>query len=185
MFTFHPTERISPDDLMSLAAERGSTPMQVGAVMMLDAPKSPDPGLVKDAIARRIAAVPRLRQRLVKVPWGCGRPVWVDDYDFTITNHFSVTQCPAPFGESAVLAVAAETLLTRLPHDRPLWAAKLVTDTDHGKTPRPRSWRSRNAAGIVGRGYSHGQADSAGCLDRIAGPFLSAVGGCGTLPMVH
>ena len=132
MFTYHPADRVSPDDLMSLASERGSTPMQVGAVLMLDARERLDPGLVADAIARRVTAVPRLRQRLVKVPWGCGRPVWVDDRDFTITNHFSVIRCPAPGGESAVLGVAAEMLLTRLPRGRPLWAATLVTDTGLG-----------------------------------------------------
>ena len=132
MFTYHPADRVSPDDLMSLASERGSTPMQVGAVLMLDARESLDPGFVADAIARRVTAVPRLRQRLVKVPWGFGRPVWVDDRDFTVSDHFLVTRCPAPGGESAVLAVAAEMLLTRLPRDRPLWAATLVTDTGLG-----------------------------------------------------
>src|SRR5664280_997101 len=132
MFMFRPTERVSTDDLMSLASERGSTTMQVGAVLMLDARESLVPGLVVDAIAHRIAAVPRLRQRLVKVPWGCGRPVWVDDRDFSVTNHFSAVRCPAPGGESAVLGVAAEMLRTRLPRDRPLWTAKLVTDTGAG-----------------------------------------------------
>lgn len=100
--------------------------------MMLDARESLDPGLVVDAIAHRITAVPRLRQRLVQVPWWCGRPVWVDDRDFTVTNHFSVIRCPVPLGESTVLEVAAEMLGTRLPRDRPLWAAKLVTDTGQG-----------------------------------------------------
>ena len=132
MFTFDPTERVSADDLMSLASERGSTPMQVGAVLRLDASESLDMGLVQAAMASRVTAVPRLRQRLVKVPWGCGRPVWVDDRDFAVTNHFSVVRCPVPGGESAVLRVAAEMLLTRLPRDRPLWAATLVTDTGQG-----------------------------------------------------
>ena len=89
MFTCHPTDRVSTDDLMSLASERGSTPLQVGAVLMLDASESLGPGLVEDAIGHRITAVPRLRQRLVKVPCGCGRPVWVDDRDFSLTTHFS------------------------------------------------------------------------------------------------
>jgi diacylglycerol O-acyltransferase len=129
---FHPTERVSTDDLMSLASERGSTPMQVGAVLMLDARESLDPGLALEAIARRITSVPRLRQRLVKVPWGCGRPVWVDDRDFTVTNHFSVVRCPTPGGEGGILGVAADMLLTRLRRDRPLWAATLVTDTGQG-----------------------------------------------------
>ena len=132
MFASHPPERVSTDDLMALASERGSTPMQVGAVLMLDAGKSPDPGLVADAIAHRAAAVPRLRQLLVKVPWGCGRPVWVDDVDFAVTSHFSAMRCPAPGGEGAVLEVAAEMLLTPLPRDRPLWTARLVTDTGEG-----------------------------------------------------
>ena len=131
MSTFHPTQRVSADDLMSLASERGSTPMQVGAVLILDASVGLDPGLVADAIAQRIAAVPRLRQRLVKVPLGCGRPVWVDDRDFAISHHFSVVPCP-PGDEGAVLRVAAAMLRTRLPRDRPLWAAKLVTDTGQG-----------------------------------------------------
>ena len=54
MFTLHPTERVSPDDLMSLASEQRSTPMQVGAVLMLDAGARLDPGLVVDAIGHRI-----------------------------------------------------------------------------------------------------------------------------------
>jgi len=106
--------------------------MQVGAVLMLEAGERLDPGLVVDAIARRAAGVPRLRQRLVTVPWGCGRPVWVDDRDFSPTNHFSVCRSPAPCGEAAVLGVAAEMLATRLPRDRPLWAAKLVTGVGDG-----------------------------------------------------
>ena len=131
--SLRPTERVSSDDRMSLASERGSTPLQVGAVLMLDTRDGLDPGLVEAAIARRVTAVPRLRQRLVKVPWGCGRPVWVDDPDFAVTSHLRVTPCPAPGGESAVLGVAAEMLVTRLPRDRPLWAARLVTDTGLGE----------------------------------------------------
>ena len=132
MFTSHPAERVSTDDLMSLATEGGTTPMQVGAVLMLDARERCDPRLVADAIAHRVSAVPRLRQRLVPVPWGCGRPVWVDDGDFTVTDHFYVVRCPDPGGEPGVLEVAAERLLTRLPRDRPLWAATLVTNVGQG-----------------------------------------------------
>jgi len=99
---------------------------------MLDACEGLDPGLVEEAIAHRVTAVRRLRQRLVKVPWGCGRPVWVDDHNFTVSNHFSVIRCPTPGGETAVLGVAAEMLITPLSRDRPLWAATLVTETGEG-----------------------------------------------------
>ena len=161
MFTFGRFERVSPDDLMSLATERGSTPLQVGAVLMLDSSESLEPGLVVDAIADRVRAVPRLRQRLVKVPWGCGRPVWVDDRDFAVSGHFSVIRCPAPGGESAVLEVAAQMLLTRLPRDRPLWAAKLVTDTGGGGSALIVVFHHVLADGIGGLAVLAGLVDGA------------------------
>jgi hypothetical protein len=133
MTTFHPVERVSTDDLMSLAAERGSTPMQVGAVLMLDGRQGLDPGSALDAIAHRVTAIPRLRQRLIAVPWGCGRPVWVDDPEFSAASRVTAARCPAPGGEEAVLEVAAKMLVTPLPRDRPLWAAKLVTDAGGGE----------------------------------------------------
>lgn len=126
----HQAARVSADDLMSLAAERGSTPMQVGAVLMLEAAAALDERKVADALLTRVQAVPRLRQRLVKLPPGCGRPVWVDDPAFTVTDHLSVVRCASTCSESAVLAIAAEALAARLPRDRALWAATLVTDHD-------------------------------------------------------
>jgi diacylglycerol O-acyltransferase / wax synthase len=161
MITFRGFERVSTDDLMSLASERGSTPLQVGAVLMLDASQSLEPGLVVDALADRVCAVPRLRQRLVDVPWGCGRPVWVDDRDFAVSGHFSVIRCPAPGGESAVLGVAAEMLLTRLPRDRPLWAAKLVTDTGGGGAALIVVFHHVLADGIAGLAVLAGVVDGA------------------------
>jgi len=132
MLPVPPIERVSSDDLMSLATERGSTPMQVGAVLMLDDAEDLDPALAMAEMARRVTSVPRLRQRLVRAPWGCGRPIWVDDGDFTVANHFSVLPCPAPGGDAGVMAVAAEILIARLPRDRPLWSATLVTGTGQG-----------------------------------------------------
>lgn len=186
MFTLHPSERVNPDqvsplrdrvervstdDLMSLASERGSTPMLVGAVLMLDASGDLEPEQVVDAIARRVSAVPRLRQRLVKVPWGCGRPVWVDDRDFTITNHVSVMPCPAPGGERAVLGVAAELLVTRLPRDRPLWTARLLTDTQADAQADAQA-DTQTEAGHVGAAlivvFHHVLADGIGGLAVLA-----------------
>jgi hypothetical protein len=94
-----PIIRVTADDLMSLVSERGSTPLQVGAVLLLDVQNGFDPALVLDHLARRITAVPRLRQRLQNAPFGCGRPIWVDDLSFTIANHLTSLPCPAP-GES-------------------------------------------------------------------------------------
>lgn len=121
-----PIDRVSADDLMSLVAERGSTPMQVGAVLLLDTTNGLDPQKVIEQFGQRVALVPRLRQRLVSVPVGCGRPIWLDDAGFDISRHVRVVEHGAG-GEEAVLRLAADRLGTPLPRDRPLWAAILVT----------------------------------------------------------
>src|SRR4051812_27267479 len=77
-------ERVSPDDLMSLAADRGTVPMQVGAVLTFATGQRIDPSGVARLLAERVPHVPRLRQRLARVPFGAGRPIWVDDPSFSI-----------------------------------------------------------------------------------------------------
>uniref|UniRef100_UPI0011111C20 wax ester/triacylglycerol synthase domain-containing protein n=1 Tax=Crystallibacter crystallopoietes TaxID=37928 RepID=UPI0011111C20 len=124
-----PFDRISSEDLMSLVGDTGSAPMQVGAVLTLRTGSDPDARALLDALARRLHAVPRLRQRLLKVPLGCGRPVWVNDSGFDPARHLSAAPCPAPGGQETVLHIAAEMLTTPLPYDRPLWTARLITDT--------------------------------------------------------
>ncbi|WP_111721409.1 wax ester/triacylglycerol synthase domain-containing protein [Homoserinimonas sp. OAct 916] len=128
-----PINRITADDLMSLVSERGSTPMQVGAVLLLDARAGLDPASVIELLARRVVSVPRLRQRLQKTPFGCGRPVWVDDPAFEIANHVTSLPCPEPRGELEVLGLAAKLIGSELSRSRPLWAATLVTDTATGE----------------------------------------------------
>ena len=117
-----PGERRRP-----LVAEHGSTPMQVGAVLSLDTTGGLDPRNVIEQLGARVVAVPRLRQRLVSVPVGCGRPIWLDDAGFDITRHVSVLEHGLR-DEEAALRLAAERLGTPLPRDRPLWAATLATD---------------------------------------------------------
>ena len=123
-------DRISAEDQMSLIADTGSAPMQVGAIITLCTQPGHDPALLLGTLTRRIRAIPRLRQRLLTVPFGCGRPLWIDDSGFDAANHLDLIPCPAPGGEEAVLRIAADFLVTPLSHDRPLWAAKLITGID-------------------------------------------------------
>jgi WS/DGAT/MGAT family acyltransferase len=127
-------DRVSAEDMMSLDADIGSAPMQVGAILMLSTEAGEDPASLLHTLARRLGAVPRLRQRLVTVPFGCGRPIWADDSGFDPAHHLGVIACPAPGGEEAVLNIAAEMLVTRLSHDRPLWSAKLITGVSQDQT---------------------------------------------------
>jgi diacylglycerol O-acyltransferase len=120
-------DRANSNDLMVLATDVGSAPMQVGAILVLDSGSRLESATFRDAIAERIRGVPRLRQRLLRTPFGAGRPIWVDATDFDIENHVRCVRCPAPGDEHALLDVAAEIVIHPLSTSRPLWSATLVT----------------------------------------------------------
>jgi diacylglycerol O-acyltransferase / wax synthase len=127
-----PVQRASANDLMELASDVGPVPLQVAAVLVLSGPA---PGLaqVRQALAERLPAVPRLRQRLRPAPPGCGRPVWVDDPHVDIARHVGELRCPPPGGEPELLAAAAALAARPPPPDAPPWAAHLVTGLAGGR----------------------------------------------------
>ncbi|EWT03179.1 hypothetical protein N865_01855 [Intrasporangium oryzae NRRL B-24470] len=131
-------ERISPNDLTTLATDRGPVPTNIGAVLVMDGGGEGagdggaelDLAAVRSLLGRRVCRVPRLRQVLETVPIGAGRPVWVDDAAFAIERH--VTGRVA-HDETELLRVAADLACTRLPRDRPLWAACWVSGLPDGR----------------------------------------------------
>jgi diacylglycerol O-acyltransferase len=126
-------ERVSADDLMSLASRRHPPPLQVGAVLILEAPGELAVGGLRTVLQQRIAAVPRLRQRLQRVPLGCGRPIWVDDAGFTIDDHVTVVTPHSEADDAGLLDIAADLVAKPLPEDRPLWSATLVPGMTGGR----------------------------------------------------
>lgn len=66
-------ERGTSGDLVAPAVGRGPVPSYVGAVLRLAGIPGGDPATLGRLVAERAAAIPRLRQRLVRVPLGCGR----------------------------------------------------------------------------------------------------------------
>ena len=123
-----PIERASPADLAFLAMDTGKVPEQFAVILILERPG--DLGLVdlRQLIGGRILALPRLRQRLIKVPPGCGRSVWVDDLDFTIDRHVRTVSCRPPGDEAALLDTALSVIMTPLPRDHPLWSIVLIPE---------------------------------------------------------
>jgi diacylglycerol O-acyltransferase / wax synthase len=107
--------------------DTGTVPEQFAVILILD--RSADLGLdhLRQLIMTRIRAVPRLRQRLIKVPPGYGRPVWVDDHDFDIDQHVHAVACQAPGDERALLDTALSVIMSPLPREHPLWSAMLIT----------------------------------------------------------
>ena len=126
-------ERVSALDLLQLASDAGAVPNQVGAVLVLDTSNGFDVERAAALLGERIERVPRLRQRLTRVPMGCGRPIWVDDPHFDLGRHVSVVAAPDVGDDEAVLEIAAARVTTPLPMSRPLWSATFVTDLSAGR----------------------------------------------------
>ncbi|MET4705873.1 wax ester/triacylglycerol synthase domain-containing protein [Frigoribacterium sp. UYMn621] len=152
-------DRVSSDDLMSLATDRGTVPMQVGAALILDTRAGCDPADLIAAIGRRVPAVPRLRQRLVRPGILFGRQVWVDDPRFKIEDHVAVVSRPTAGGMGGLLEIASELLSTRLPSDRPLWTALIVPELDDGRTGLVIVFHHVVADGIAGLAILSALAD--------------------------
>lgn len=118
-------DRVSAADMTQLATDVGPVAMNVAAAMVLD----PLPDSVEWArreLADRCSAVPRLTQRLVRVPRGLGRPVWVDDPAFDAADQITIVSCPPPGDRQAFLNLATDATVRPLPSSRPLWRALLV-----------------------------------------------------------
>jgi WS/DGAT/MGAT family acyltransferase len=125
-------DRASPADLVMLAVDTGPVPEQLGALLLLDNGSDLDPDAMLRVIADRATTIPRLRQRLVWPPAGCGRPVWIDDPGYHADHHVRRLRCPAPGDEQALLDVLTRIVTTPLPFTSPLWTAVLVTGLADG-----------------------------------------------------
>lgn len=170
-----PIDRATADDLISQVTDVGSVPTQVGAVLLLERSAPLSWHEATGAIAERITAVPRLRQRLTSTRLGCGRPVWADDAQFVLDNHLEQVECPGPGDEDALLAVAAEVIGRRLPGDRPLWRVAVVGGLEGNSTALVIAFHHVLADGIGGLAVLASLVDGApaGVVDRFPRPAPS------------
>jgi diacylglycerol O-acyltransferase / wax synthase len=120
-------QRASLNDLTELATETATGPQQIAAILRLEAAISCS--MVRQALAQRLAGVPRLRQRLMPTAVGLGRPIWVDYADFDFGRHVQEEVCPDPSSEATALQVAAAAAVDPLPRDRPFWRLTLILDS--------------------------------------------------------
>lgn len=144
-------DRASAEDVVSLATDVGPTPMQVGAIVVLDAAgRSFDAEGATDSIGERIRAVPRLRQRLMDAPPGGGRPAWVDDEGFDIANHVTTVRCPGSGDEQSLLDLAATLIARPFPRTRPLWSMTIVEGLERDRVALVVAFHHVLADGIGG-----------------------------------
>ena len=132
-------DRLSAGDLSNLRVEDHGLPMHVAGLLLLDGAPLHDAagtfrfGDLLDEIGRRLANAPRLRQRLLVPPLGLGRPLWVDDARFDLTNHVRASVVAPPGDERTLLAAVADHNRAPLDRSRPLWDLSFLTGLADGR----------------------------------------------------
>ena len=126
-------DRLGAIDETYLAIETAAAPLHVASIGIFEAAGLCDErgrlrlAAIRDRLEARLDLLPRLRQRVATVPLGVARPVWIDDEDFDIAQHVDTVALGHPHDEAALLALAEDLVMQRLPRDRPLWHLRFVT----------------------------------------------------------
>jgi diacylglycerol O-acyltransferase / wax synthase len=124
-------------DAQFLNVESPTTVGHVGSLILLD--PSTAPGSVWNLETVRAVLEPRLhlaaplRQRLVEVPLGLGRPYWVDDPHFDIEFHLRELALPAPGTREQLGEQVARIHARQLDRSRPLWETYVITGVEGGR----------------------------------------------------
>jgi WS/DGAT/MGAT family acyltransferase len=131
-------DRLSSLDASFLHLERLEYPMHVGAVSIFE------PGALcddtgrfriddaRDLVRARLELMPRFRRKLMSVPYGQGRPIWVDDERFDITYHVRHTALPKPGSWEQLVALTTRVQESLLDRERPLWELWFVEGLEGG-----------------------------------------------------
>src|SRR5262249_26963606 len=131
-------DRLTALDESFLHLERAETPMQVGAVAVLERGPFYQDGRfrlddVRGLVASRLHLIPRFRKRVMPVALGRGRSVWIDHAEFDIANHVLLTRLPAPGSRRQLLELAERLMGQVLDRTRPLWELWFVEGVDRGQ----------------------------------------------------
>ncbi len=124
-------------DAQFLNVESPTTVGHVGSLIVLDPATAPDGVFnlesVRAVFEPRLHLAAPLRQRLVEVPLGLGRPYWVDDPHFDIEFHLRELALPAPGTREQLGEQVARIHARQLDRSRPLWEAYVITGLEGGR----------------------------------------------------
>jgi diacylglycerol O-acyltransferase len=126
------SDRLTGIDASFLHLEDAASHMHVAGVMIFEGEPPPYEEMLA-AIERRLGLVPRYRQRLAFVPFGQGRPKWVDDPHLNLRYHVRSTALPAPGSEQQLRELAGRVFAQQLDRDKPLWEMWLVDGLEGGR----------------------------------------------------
>lgn len=131
-------QRLSALDVQFLLLEKPNVHYHVAGLSILDPstrPGGPD-GFFEDLkrlYRERQHLIPRFRQKVMFVPFGAGRPVWVDDPDFDLDFHFRRGAVPKPGGKKELADYVQRIHSRPLDRSKSLWEMYFIEglEDDH------------------------------------------------------
>ena len=126
---------LSPLDALFLHLETPATPMHVGALHLLQPPRTGDDFLerLRRHVAARLHLAAPFTRRLAPLPLQFADPVWIESGEIDLDWHVRRVRLPAP-GSQAQLEVATARLHAQnLDRNRPLWRMTLIEGLASGQ----------------------------------------------------
>jgi WS/DGAT/MGAT family acyltransferase len=145
-------ERLSSLDASFLYLETPAMHMHVAGVSVF-APREDGPLSyedVRDVVSSRIHLAPRLRQRVLTVPWNLSRPLWVDDDRFDLEFHVRRAAVPRPGGRHELELAVGRVLSRPLDRSKPLWEMYVFEGLQESRTAVLMKLHHAMADGIAG-----------------------------------
>jgi diacylglycerol O-acyltransferase len=123
-------QQLSGQDAMFLHAELDGLPQHIGGVSIYDQSTAPD-GKVRfkqilAMLESRLHLSPIFRRKLAMVPYGLGRPYWVEDPDFDLEYHVRHIALPKPGDWRQLCILSARIHATPLRRDKPMWEIYII-----------------------------------------------------------
>ena len=126
------SDRLTGLDSSFLHLERDGTQMHVASTTLFEGPAPPYVEF-REHIGSRLHLVPRFRQKVRFVPFGQGRPVWVDDPHLNLAYHVRHTSLPEPGSEAQLRVLAGRIFSQQLDRSKPLWELWLIEGLKGGR----------------------------------------------------
>lgn len=118
-----------------LYLEDAGTPMHVGSLMLLEAPKRRGYDFHRaliDLLSERLPKAPALRRVLQAAPMNLGHPLWRDGGVVDLERHILRRKLRAPGTDKQLHALVAKLHAEQLPRDRPLWKFVVIEGHQSG-----------------------------------------------------
>ena len=129
--------QLSGVDALHVLEETKNQHMHTIKIAILDPGAQQPSALTVDAVRQwlreRVLRIPPMRWRVLKIPFGLGRPVFIDAGPVDVDAHLRTAHLAAPGGDEQLDELVSRIASVQLPRDRPLWELTYVDGLAGGR----------------------------------------------------